>query len=179
MNGLCWKLLFDPGHLSVYERLITYIKAGAYPHVAAQVIKIGVRTWDEWRSKAACGDTDERWMVDGINPYQMLFDRINAASAEARVLAEVEVRQADPKFWLTQGPGKTDPNGGWGRDNIEVTHTVEGHIEHEHTIDEDVLEHELNNHLGSVIAELVNLGIADLTDRGKGMIEGAVVDDKD
>lgn len=88
------------------ERIVKYVRAGAFPWVAAQAVGVGRTTF-------------YRWMQEGEDPdapkaKREFRDQVLQAKAEARIAAEIEARRIDPKFWLRNGPGKTKPGEeGW------------------------------------------------------------------
>jgi hypothetical protein len=48
-------------------------------------------------------------------------DQVRQAKAQARILAEIEVRVNDPRFWLTRGPGREQPGSpGWSKETKPV-----------------------------------------------------------
>lgn len=100
------------------ERLVQFVSLGAFPYVAA---------------KAACGipsSTWFRWMAsaekDAGSPYRELWERVTRAHAQARVLAEAEVRKDNPLAWLRMGPGRDRPGEPGWTDTHEITPGGEG-----------------------------------------------------
>jgi hypothetical protein len=74
---------------------------GAFPEVAAEAAGIPTATFRRWMKLAA---------MKRAQPVYRTFDAAsNLAGAQARVLAEMEVHEEDPKSWLTRGPGKDTP----------------------------------------------------------------------
>lgn len=96
-----------------YNKMLQYVRAGAYEHVAAGVLGVTKDTFDRWKRK---GRTQKG------GSYQRFYMDLVKAQTQARLLAEVEIKKDDPKFWLTHGPGKYD----WSErkevvmENIEV-----------------------------------------------------------
>src|SRR6266849_6594521 len=81
------------------ERLIlSYIRSGGYPWVAAESAGIPRNVFG-------------RWLRQGAKPgsrslYRRFYDNVIQARAQARLGAEVETRKHDPRYWLTHGPGR-------------------------------------------------------------------------
>jgi hypothetical protein len=86
------------------EQIYAYIRAGAFPHVAA--LAAGLPR-----------DAFKKWLKFGQrrkSVFAEFVDRVEQARAQARVVAEVKTFQDDPAVWLKSGPGKEmkdDP--GW------------------------------------------------------------------
>jgi hypothetical protein len=82
----------------VEQTLLTYVRAGGFPNVAA----------------AAAGlpaDVFARWLRKGRGPgarrrYRDFRDAVLQAAAQARMAAEVQVFQKRPLDWLRYGPGR-------------------------------------------------------------------------
>jgi hypothetical protein len=97
-----------------YERMLQYIRLGAFCHVAAQSLGVSNQTFWKWMRK---GEFHRK------GPYRRFYLDVCHAQAEARMLAEVEVRKMDPRFWLSKGPGKTKPGDpGW----TDEIHQIQG-----------------------------------------------------
>ena len=109
----------------IHKRITAYIRAGAYDWVAAQACGVGKTTFYRWLEIAE---------QTGRPPYREFRDDLLQARAEARVAAEVEVRKADPKFWLRCGPGKDRP----GEPGWTEPHEITGQVEHEHHHEENL-----------------------------------------
>jgi hypothetical protein len=167
-----------------FEKILTYIKAGAFEHVAAQAMGIDRSVWMRWKKEGRAyllsGKSDSPWAVW----YKEFYTRVNQAINECRMLAEVDVRNDDPKFWLTRGPGRGDriDDPGWVESTAIEIHQeaepnrTENHL-HIHTNNSDAAEEmeaieseerEINN-LASVLQQLETLGIMEMTDTGRGM----------
>jgi hypothetical protein len=89
------------------ERTITaYIRAGAYPTVAAEAAGIASETFSHWMALGA--------KKRGPRRYRAFHAAVRAAAAQARVAAELAVFTNDPRTWLTKGPGReTQETPGW------------------------------------------------------------------
>ncbi|MFN4259765.1 MAG: hypothetical protein ACK4RK_10740 [Gemmataceae bacterium] len=90
----------------VQHAICAYIRAGAYPHVAAEAVGIDA-------------DLFARWLRLGLNPsaprkYRLFRQAVRQAQAQARLKAENDVFSASPLHWLKSGPGKHLPRfPGW------------------------------------------------------------------
>jgi hypothetical protein len=89
------------------ERQISaYIRAGGFPHVAAEAAGVPARAF-------------ERWLRRGHNPrrdpaYRTFAGAVRAAAAQARLRAEIAALEGKPLDWLRYGPGKeTAGRPGW------------------------------------------------------------------
>lgn len=81
-----------------YQRMLEYIRAGSYLHVAAQAVGVAPETLSRWLSRG-------RSARSGTSYYQFRQD-VTQAIAEASVVAEVAVHQSRPETWLRCGPRK-------------------------------------------------------------------------
>jgi hypothetical protein len=89
------------------EAICARIKAGAYEWVAVESLGIPRFVYQEWINNAR---RSRRRSV-----YQGLAAKVMQARAQARLRAEMEVRDKDVKVWLLQGPGReTATHEGWG-----------------------------------------------------------------
>jgi hypothetical protein len=82
----------------VAQAITSYIRAGGYPHVAAEAAGVPGPVFEEWlqrgrKKKARAVDRD-------------FADSVRQAKAQARLSAEVAVLKARPLDWLRSGPGK-------------------------------------------------------------------------
>jgi hypothetical protein len=89
----------------VRQKILSSIRAGGYAHIAAQAWGVSQRLWRRWlalgRRRAA------------VEPYGSFYREVQEAKAQARLKAELEALNKDPRFWLKNGPGK-DPGAGPG-----------------------------------------------------------------
>jgi hypothetical protein len=87
-------------------QIVSYIRSGGYPWVAAEGAGIPRRVF-------------ARWLRCGAEPrsgarYRRLYEQVMQARAQARLAAELEARKKDPRYWLTHGPGRERPGAaGW------------------------------------------------------------------
>lgn len=81
------------------ERLIlSYIRSGGYPWVAAESAGIPRAVFRQWMRRGA--------KRGGRSRCRLFYNNVLQARAQARLGAEVDTRKNDPKFWLTHGPGR-------------------------------------------------------------------------
>ena len=90
-------------------RTTAFIRAGGFPHVAAEAAGIPADVFDAWLARGA------RKVRRDSNPlYRHLRDEVRTAKAQARLKAEMAVLEDNPAKWLQQGPGKEKPEQeGW------------------------------------------------------------------
>jgi hypothetical protein len=92
--------------LAIQEQIVTFVRAGGYPHVAAQAVGVPQEVF-------------ETWMARGTAPrprkvYRTFRAAIIQAQAQARLAAEVAILKDEPLRWLLQGPGRErQDNPGW------------------------------------------------------------------
>jgi hypothetical protein len=86
----------------VGRQVVAFVRAGAYPHVAAEAAGIDRDVFEGWLRRGA---------ASAAEPYRSFRRDVRQAHAQARVRAEVAVLQDRPFEWLRAGPGKDDP--GW------------------------------------------------------------------
>ena len=79
------------------RRICAFIRAGAYDYAAAEACGINRRTFFDWMQRGE-GTSDRKQSP----AYVQFVHAVRAAQAECRVTAEIEVRHADPKWWLTR-----------------------------------------------------------------------------
>ena len=90
----------------VQGQIVSSIRAGGYPHVAAEAWGVPKSVFEDWIKRAARDKARE--------PYRSFGNEVRAAHAQARLRAEIEIYQADPKCWLVHGPGRETAAGpGW------------------------------------------------------------------
>jgi hypothetical protein len=82
------------------------VQNGAFPHVAAEAAGVPAEVFQDWMERGS-----RPWARE---PYRSLAERIRHAHGHARCMAEVALRNDDPKAWLLNGPGKnSDSLPGW------------------------------------------------------------------
>jgi len=68
--------------------ILASIRAGGYPHVAAQAYGVSPERFRRWTRRGRISRC------------------VREAAARARLKVEMETYEADPRFWLRHGPGK-------------------------------------------------------------------------
>jgi hypothetical protein len=90
---------------ALQERIVAALRAGAFPQVAAQAWGISPRTFRRWM---------RRGEVQSIEPYRSFAAAVREATAQARLRAEMDIFENQPRIWLQHGPGReTDASTGW------------------------------------------------------------------
>ena len=88
------------------SQIVAGIRAGGYPHVAAEAWGVPKDVFDDWLKRGLDANARE--------PYRSFACEVRQARAQARLRAELALFQDDPKNWLEHGPGReTDSNPGW------------------------------------------------------------------
>lgn len=88
------------------QQIVAAVRAGSYPHIAAQAFGVPSRTFDEWLRRGQAGH--------GREPFRSFALAVEEAHAQARLRAEMEVLKETPRIWLEHGPGRERPDHlGW------------------------------------------------------------------
>jgi hypothetical protein len=102
------------------QRIVSYIRAGAFDWVAAEANGIDRHTFWEWVRRGE--SEDERPQTDA---YAKFAKKVREARAEARLSAEVEVKRGERLSWLMKGPGRHQPDApGWTNGDGDATASV-------------------------------------------------------
>jgi hypothetical protein len=89
---------------ALQERIVASLRAGGFPEIAAQAWGVEPRTFRRWMRR---GDR-------GIEPYQGFAAAVREAEAQARLRAEMDIFENQPRIWLEHGPGReTETSPGW------------------------------------------------------------------
>lgn len=80
------------------QQIVAAIRAGGYPHVAAEAFGVPKDEFDDWLAR---GNARNAW-----EPYRTFARDVRQAFAQARLRAEMEGFTKDPKSWLIHGPGR-------------------------------------------------------------------------
>lgn len=100
-----------------FKDIVDLVKGGAFDWVAAEAAGVHRTTFRRWMSRGEIA-----WQLQEAGKavpedealYLDFYLKVQGAAAFARVVAEMQVRSEDPKWWLTKGPGKTRPGRpGW------------------------------------------------------------------
>lgn len=91
---------------AVHRQIVSAIRSGAYPHVAAQACDVSKELFDDWLRRGT-GPYARK-------PYGPFAREVLQAQAQARVRAETEAFANAPKAWLHYGPGRESTRSpGW------------------------------------------------------------------
>jgi len=102
----------------VQTEIVSYIRRGGFPHMAAEAAGIPVPVFEEWLANAR--------QPSAAKKYIDFAAAVRQAQAVARILAEVEVFKQDPKTWLKSGPGRDQRDSpGWTTSAPPVSHDRE------------------------------------------------------
>jgi hypothetical protein len=90
----------------IEQRILSFIRAGGYPWVAAEGAGIPRKVFRLWL---------RRGQKKGARKlYRRFYQSVMEARAQARLTVELETRKKDPRFWLVRGPGREQPGApGW------------------------------------------------------------------
>jgi hypothetical protein len=89
----------------VEETILAYVRAGGYPHVAAEAAGIAREVFEEWLRQGEAGKPLK---------YKQFLAKLREAEAQARLAAETKTLKEKPMAWLKAGPGKETPaKPGW------------------------------------------------------------------
>lgn len=97
----------SPGPTPAIERqIVAFIRAGGFPGIAAEAAGVPRRIFERWLRRGRQSDCDPA--------YRAFASAVMQAKAQARLNAEIAVRDSKPLDWLRYGPGKQSPhNAGW------------------------------------------------------------------
>src|SRR6516164_9462118 len=83
-----------------------YIRAGGFPHVAAEAAGVPRAVFEGWLRRAQAARPGAA--------YRRFADAVRLAQAQARLGAEIAALKDKPLDWLKAGPGKERPDApGW------------------------------------------------------------------
>jgi hypothetical protein len=80
------------------ERICAFIRQGSYDYSAAEACGISRHTFFEWLARGEGRDEARQ----GSRRYVEFARAVRRAQAEARVLAEIQIKKLDPKWWLSR-----------------------------------------------------------------------------
>jgi hypothetical protein len=93
--------------LALQEKIVAFIRAGGFAHVAAEAAGLPHAVFARWLARGEQADAPAN--------YRAFARAIREAEAQARLQAELNVRRDKPLDWLKAGPGKASAdNPGWG-----------------------------------------------------------------
>jgi len=79
-------------------QIVGSVRAGGYPHVAAQAWGVSKAAFERWLAKGTGPDAQE--------PFESFARDVDDAFAQARLVAETSLFKDEPKVWLEHGPGR-------------------------------------------------------------------------
>jgi hypothetical protein len=89
----------------VEKTILAYVRAGGYPHIAAEAAGISREVFEAWLRKGEAGRPLK---------YKQFVEKLRQAEAQARLAAETKALTDKPMDWLKAGPGKeTAAKPGW------------------------------------------------------------------
>jgi hypothetical protein len=83
---------------AIVADITSRVQGGAFPHVAAEAAGVPAEVFQDWMERGS--------RPGARDPYRSLAERVRNAHGHARCMAEVDLRQTEPKAWLLNGPGK-------------------------------------------------------------------------
>jgi hypothetical protein len=90
----------------IETKILASIRAGAFPHVAAQAWGVPAEVFDAWIEKAKNKRSKKK--------FRDFANKVKQAKATARLRAEMEAYDKNPLIWLKSGPGREQPDSpGW------------------------------------------------------------------
>jgi hypothetical protein len=90
----------------VEQTLLTYVRAGGFPTVAAAAAGLPADVFARWLRQGGAPGARRR--------YRDFREAVLQAAAQARMAAEVQVFQKRPLDWLRHGPGRASADSpGW------------------------------------------------------------------
>ncbi len=91
---------------AVEQALVAYIRAGGFPHIAAEAAGVPREVFADWMRRGEQPGARGRYRDFALAVHQ--------AAAHARLGAEVSVRTDKPLDWLRNGPGRESADSpGW------------------------------------------------------------------
>lgn len=83
----------------VEKEILAFVRAGGFPHIAAEAAGIPNHVFQGWLSAGSPSNK-------GKSKFKLFVKKLEQAMAQARLKAEIDVYNDDPKAWLRSGPGK-------------------------------------------------------------------------
>jgi len=98
---------------ALQEKIAAFIRAGGFAHVAAEAAGLPREVFARWLARGERPDAPAN--------YRAFARAIREAEAQARLQAELRVRNDKPLDWLKSGPGQaTADKPGWGNPSKTV-----------------------------------------------------------
>lgn len=96
----------DPPDVLTQHQIASYIRAGCYPHVAAEASGVSQAQFERWMKRGQARNA--------AAPFAGFAVEIRTATAQARMAAEARAFRENPRAWLEHGPGREMPGDpGW------------------------------------------------------------------
>jgi hypothetical protein len=93
------------------QKIVSFIRAGAWDWVAAESNGIDRQTFWEWIRRGEGREDPDRPVTEA---YAKFANAVREASAQARAHAEIKVHETEPVKYLMSGPGRDRPGApGW------------------------------------------------------------------
>jgi len=89
--------LYNRWNPALAERIFTFVRAGAFPHIAAQAAGLPLKIFRDWVQRG----TSRPYSI-----FRHFVIKLHEAASQARLAAEIKVFQDKPEVWLRHGPGK-------------------------------------------------------------------------
>ena len=80
------------------EQITAAIRAGGFPHVAAQAFGVSRHSFERWRRLGRSNESEEA--------FRLFAAAVEEAIGQARLRAEMEIFSEQPRIWLQHGPGR-------------------------------------------------------------------------
>jgi hypothetical protein len=93
----------------IQQIIVTYIRAGAFGHAAAEAAGVPARTFYDWMARGEGRHPTRR----PTRKLRAFAQAVRRAQAEARVGAEVRVYKERPTYWLTHAARTKPDREGW------------------------------------------------------------------
>lgn len=104
---------------AVEAKILGYIRAGGFAHVAAEAAGVSRETFTSWLERGSRPGARE--------PYRSFVQQVRETLAQARLRAEIAVMDKMPLHWLRYGPGReTTEAPGWTGAVKPVAAALEG-----------------------------------------------------
>ena len=104
---------------ALQERIVAYVRAGGFPHIAAEAAGLPRQVFARWLARGQ--------RADAPPAYREFARAIMEAQAQARLHAELTALTDKPLDWLKAGPGKDSAdNPGWTNPGKPRSASAEG-----------------------------------------------------
>src|SRR5688572_14776610 len=114
---------------SLHQKIVAAIRAGGFPHIAAQAFGVTSAQLESWLRRGEHGRGE---------PYRSFAREFRDSYAQARLKAEIHVFNEDPPRWLEHGPARDRADSpGWSS-AVRALTNLEG--EHNALADPEFLE---------------------------------------